>query len=113
VVDPVGGPHAEAALRALRFLGRYIVIGFAAGEIPRLPINQVLLNNRTVVGVDWGAWTMQQPDENRALIADLVAMAADGRLRPTEPVERPLHDVCAVLADLEQRRITGKVVLVP
>lgn len=113
VVDPVGGAHAEPALRALRFLGRYLVIGFAAGEIPRLPINQVLLNNRTVVGVDWGAWTRQQPDENRKLIDELVAMASDGRLRPAEPVERRLDEVREVLTALEGRAITGKVVLVP
>ena len=113
VVDPVGGAHAEPALRALGFLGRYLVIGFAAGEIPRLPINQVLLNNRTLVGVDWGAWTMRAPEENRALIEEIIAMATDGRLRPVEPTARPLADVREVLADLEGRRVTGKIVLVP
>ena len=65
VVDPVGGAHADPALRALRWMGRYLVIGFAAGDIPPLPVNQVLLNNRTVVGVDWGAWTMQAPEGTR------------------------------------------------
>lgn len=113
VVDPVGGAHAEPALRALRFLGRYLVIGFAAGDIPRLPINQVLLNNRTIVGVDWGAWTMQRPDENAALVAELLASAGDGRLRPAEPVARPLEEVREVLAELEGRQVAGKVVLVP
>lgn len=113
VVDPVGGPHAEPALRALKFLGRYLVIGFAAGEIPRLPINQVLLNNRTIAGVDWGAWTMREPEQNRALVAELIDMAAAGRLHPVEPTARPLSEVREVLADLEGRRITGKIVLVP
>jgi NADPH2:quinone reductase len=113
VVDPVGGAHAEPALRALRFMGRYVVIGFASGEIPRLPANQVLLNNRTVVGVDWGAWTMQAPQENRAMLADLLEMVEDERLHPVEPAERPLDDVREVLADLEGRAVTGKVVLVP
>src|SRR3546814_18141745 len=58
-VDPVGDRCAEAALRALGWMGRYLVIGFAGGEIPRLPVNQALLNNRSILGVDWGAWTMQ------------------------------------------------------
>jgi len=113
VVDPVGGAKADAALRALRWGGRYVVLGFASGDIPSLPANQVLLNNRTVVGVDWGAWTFRDADGNRELVAELVSMAADGRLRPVEPVPYSLDDVAACLADLEGRRVTGKCVLVP
>jgi NADPH:quinone reductase len=113
VVDPIGGPLAEAALRALRVGGRFLVIGFASGEIPRLPANQVLLNNRTVVGIDWGAWTMQQPDAHRALLGELMAMVADGRLHPVEPAAYPLDGVSTALADLVERRVVGKVVLVP
>jgi NADPH:quinone reductase len=113
VVDPVGGAKAEAALRALRWGGRYVVLGFASGTIPSLPANQVLLNNRTVVGVDWGASTFRDPAGNDALVAELVGMVADGRLRPVEPVSYPLDDVARCLADLEGRRTTGKAVLVP
>jgi NADPH2:quinone reductase len=113
LVDPVGGPKAEAALRALGWMGRYVVIGFAAGEIPRLPINQVLLNNRTVVGVDWGAWTFRDPAGNAALLAELLGMVGDGRLHPVEPVAYALDDAPRALADLQGRRVTGKVVLVP
>jgi NADPH:quinone reductase len=113
VVDPIGGPLAEAALRALRIGGRFLVIGFASGEIPRLPANQVLLNNRTVVGIDWGAWTMQQPDAHRALLGELMAMVAEGRLHPVEPTAYPLAEVSTALADLVGRRVVGKVVLVP
>ena len=58
VVDTVGGALAEAGLRSLREFGRLVVVGFATGEIPRLPANQVLLRNRTVLGVDWGAWAL-------------------------------------------------------
>ena len=65
VVDAVGGSHAEPALRALRVGGRYLVLGFASGAIPTLPLNHVLLNNRTVVGVDWGGWAFQHLVENR------------------------------------------------
>jgi NADPH2:quinone reductase len=113
VVDPVGGRHAEPALRATRHLGRFCVIGFASGPIPSIPINQVLLNNRTVVGVDWGGWTFKDPLGNRSLIDELMAMVADGRLHPTEPESRPLEDAAAVMEALIDRSITGKVVLVP
>jgi NADPH2:quinone reductase len=113
VVDPVGGRHAEPALRATRHLGRFCVIGFASGPIPSIPINQVLLNNRTLVGVDWGGWTFRDPLGNRALIDELMAMVADGRLHPTVPAARPLADAAAVMEELIDRSVAGKVVLVP
>jgi NADPH2:quinone reductase len=113
VADPVGGAHAEQALRALTVGGRYLVIGFASGEIPRLPANQVLLRNRTVVGVDWGAWAMHSPDDNRTLTAELMAAVDSGRLNPPEPAVYPLDGAPDALADLEGRRVTGKIVLVP
>lgn len=113
VVDPIGGPLAESALRALRVDGRYVVIGFASGEIPRLPANQVLLNNRTVIGVDWGAWTMRDPDGHHTLLAELMALVADERLHPVEPTAYPLDQAATALADLVERRVVGKVVLVP
>ena len=113
LVDPIGGAKAEAGLRALRWMGRFVVIGFAAGEIPRIPLNQVLLNNRTVVGIDWGAWTMRDPAGNRALLDELLTMAADGRVTPVEPQAYPLESAAQALADLQGRRVAGKVVLVP
>lgn len=113
VIDPVGGDKSEAALRALRWGGRFIVIGFASGAIPSLPANQVLLNNRTVVGVDWGAWTGRDAQGNRELIAELLDMVATGRLRPVEPVAYALDDVVSCLRDLETRKLVGKAVLVP
>ncbi len=112
VVDPVGAELAEPALRALRWFGRYVVIGFAGGPIPRLPLNQVLLNNRTIVGVDWGAWAMRTPDVQQALLAELLAMAADGRLHPVEPTTYPLEGAADALDDLLGRRVVGKVALV-
>jgi NADPH2:quinone reductase len=113
VVDIVGGAHAEPALRALRSGGRYLVIGFASGTIPTLPLNQVLLNNRSVVGVDWGGWAMKNPEENAALDAELFALAGRGELHPVEPEAFPLEDAGRVLSDLAGRRIVGKVVLTP
>jgi NADPH2:quinone reductase len=113
VVDPIGGPKAEPALRSLRWGGRYLVVGFAAGEIPRIPLNQVLLNSRMVIGIEWGAWVMRDPAANRALIAELMELVATGRLHPVEPVARPLADAAGVLADLQARRLPGKAVLTP
>lgn len=113
VVDPVGDRFADPALRALRWMGRYLVIGFAGGEIPKLPANQVLLNNRTIVGVDWGAWTMRDPDGNRELLAELMDLAGSGALSPVEPTEYPLDAVVDALTDLQDRKVAGKVVLVP
>ena len=113
VVDPVGGPQAELALRALTVSGRYLVVGFASGEIPRFPANHVLLNNRAVVGVDWGAWAMRNPADNRALTNELMEALNAGRLDPPEPTTYPLDGAAKALADLEGRRVTGKLVLVP
>ena len=89
------------------------MIGFASGPIPAIPVNQVLLNNRTVVGVDWGGWTFKDPLGNRALIDELLGMVADGRLHPTAPAARPLAEAAAVMEGLIDRTVTGKVVLTP
>ncbi|MEU9023951.1 NADPH:quinone oxidoreductase family protein [Actinomadura sp. NPDC048394] len=113
VYDPVGGALADPALRALRERGRYVVIGFASGDIPSLPLNQVLLRNRSVVGVDWGAWSMTHPAEQRALLDELLAMVAEDRLDPVAPRTEPLASAPRVLDDLLNRRVVGKVALLP
>jgi NADPH2:quinone reductase len=113
VVDPVGGRHSEPALRATRAFGRFCVIGFASGPIAAIPLNHVLLNNRTVVGVDWGAWAMTDPGGHRAMLDELIEMVQSGRLHPVEPTERPLDDAAEVMAALIDRTVAGKVVLVP
>lgn len=113
VVDPVGGQHSEPALRTLGEDGRFLVIGFASGEIPRLPANQILLRNRQVVGVDWGAWSMTHGDENQVILEVVMADVATGRLRPVNPTTYPLAEAASALTDLVERRTVGKVVLVP
>jgi NADPH:quinone reductase len=113
VIDPVGGALAEPSLRALGDRGRYCVIGFAAGDIPSIPLNQVLLRNRTVVGIDWGIWAMQHADDQRALLGDLLAMVAGGHIEPVRPNEYPLDDVARALDDLLGRRVVGKIALIP
>ena len=110
--DPIGGELGEVALRALGEDGQYLVIGFVAG-IPQLAANQVLLRNRRVTGVDWGAWAGRHPDENRAMLAAVVDLMASGELDPVEPITYPLHDAAAALRDLADRKVAGKVALVP
>jgi NADPH2:quinone reductase len=112
-VDPVGGDRAAQVLRALRFDGRYVVVGFASGEIPDVPLNQVLLNDRTVIGIDWDLWARNRPAEHAALLAELFALAADGVINPAEPTAYALEDAAIALDDLEHRRVAGKVVLTP
>ena len=113
VVDPIGGELAEQALRASGWLSTYIVIGFASGPIPKFPINLVLLNNRTVIGVDWGAWTGRDPAGQTALLDELMTAVADGKLHPPMPTRVPLDDAAVVLQNALDRKLVGKTVLVP
>ena len=113
VVDPIGGELSDAALRASGWMSSYIVIGFAAGPIPKLPANLVLLNNRTVLGVDWGAWTGRHPEDQANLLEELLAAVGDGRLHPPAPQRAPLAEAGRVLQDALDRRLVGKTVLVP
>lgn len=110
--DPIGGELGETCLRALGEDGQYIVIGFVAG-IPKLPANQVLLRNRRVTGVDWGAWAGRNPVANTALLDEVIAAIDAGTLHPVEPTAYALADASSALADLAARKVAGKVALVP
>lgn len=113
VIDPVGGALSEPALRSLGQNGRYLVVGFASGDIPRLPLNQVLLRNRSIVGVDWGAWAFTHIEEQRAMATELLGMVADGRLQPPAPSLHPLEATASVLQAFLDRQSVGKVAVVP
>jgi NADPH:quinone reductase len=113
VVDPIGGGAAEPSLRALGDGGRYLVIGFASGAIPKIALNQVLLRNRTVLGIDWGVWAMQHGADQQSLLHDLLALVGDGRISPVRPTTYPLDQVGLALDDLLARRVVGKVALIP
>ena len=113
VYDPIGGDAAAACLRALGEDGQYLVVGFASGPIPQLPANQILLRNRRVTGVDWGAWSAAHPDENRSMIGEILDAVAAGHLHPTEPSTFPLARAADALEALSTRRVAGKVALVP
>lgn len=112
VYDPVGGDLAESCLRALAPGGQYLVVGFVAG-IPRLPANHVLLTNRTVVGVDWGAWVGKNQQENAGMLMAVMAEIAAEKLHPVEPVVYPMSRAVEAMRDLQNRKIAGKVALIP
>jgi NADPH2:quinone reductase len=116
VFDPVGGNVAESALRALATGGRFCVVGFASGEIPRLPANIVLLRNRSVVGVDWGDWSREVGGAagNARLLTEVFARVAAGELHPPLPtVVASLSEAGRVLELIGSRRAVGRLVLVP
>jgi len=113
VYDPVGGPYAEPALRSLGWLGRYLVIGFAAGEIPKIPLNLALLKSCDIRGVLWGAWTKREPKAQHALMADIVRWYADGKLSGHVHAIYPLEETAAALKEIAERKPMGKIVLRP
>jgi NADPH2:quinone reductase len=97
VLDPVGGDMAEPALRSLGFGGRYLVVGFASGHIPRLPANHVLLRNRSVIGVEWASWIMENPENLARTIEVVLNRLARGVLHPPQPHLVALDDLPEVL----------------
>ena len=111
IYDPVGGDYSEQALRATAWEGRFLVIGFAAGDIPKVPLNLALLKGASIVGVFWGSWTKHDPAGSRQNFAELGEMFEDGRLRP-RVTTYPLAEYGAALAALAERRAVGKLVLV-
>jgi NADPH2:quinone reductase len=113
VYDPVGGPYAEPAVRALAWGGRFLVIGFAAGEIPKIPINLVLLRSSAIVGVFWGAWAERDPQAHRANMADIARWCAEGKLSAHIHAVYPLEKTAEALKALSDRKVMGKLLLRP
>lgn len=111
--DPVGGPYAEPALRAMGWGGRYLVVGFASGEIPRIPLNLTLLKGCQIVGVFWGMFAMRAPEQNHAHAARVLSWMAEGKLTPHIDRVLPFASAGAALEALEARAVNGKIVLVP
>jgi NADPH:quinone reductase len=97
VLDPVGGPMAEPSLRSLRLGGRYLVVGFAGGQIPSVPTNLVLLRNRSVVGVEWASWIVAYPDQVRAGMEIVLERMRRGVLRVPDPISVPIDELPGVL----------------
>jgi NADPH2:quinone reductase len=113
IYDPVGGEYTEAAFRGIAFGGKHLVIGFAAGDIPKLPLNLALLKVASVVGVFWGAWAGAMPAEHRKNMQEIFDMFEAGKIRPHVAQTFALDDFLRAFDTLSGRKAIGKVVLVP
>jgi NADPH2:quinone reductase len=113
VYDPVGGRYTEPAVRSLAWQGRYLVVGFAAGDIPKLPLNLVLLRSCDIRGVFWGAWTKREPAAQHAIMTDIVQWCAQGKLSAHVHAVYPLAEIATALKVIADRKVMGKIVLVP
>lgn len=113
IYDPVGGPFAEPALRAIAWEGRYLVVGFAAGDIPKPPFNLVLLKGCQVVGVFWGSFAAREIERNTKHLEELIAWRNEGKIRPVVSKTYALANAHQALEALERREVIGKVVVRP
>jgi NADPH2:quinone reductase len=111
IYDAVGGPYTEPAFRSLAWRGRLLVVGFAAGEIPKLPLNLALLKGASVVGVFWGDFTRREPREFAASVRQLGAWFGEGKLRPHVSQTFPLEKAAEALKLMAARQVKGKLVL--
>jgi NADPH:quinone reductase len=112
IYDPVGGPYTEPALRSIAWRGRLLVVGFAAGDIPKIPLNLTLLKGCAIVGVYWGEFTRREPERFAAAMRQLGEWYRDGKITPHVSATFPLERAADALAAMAQRRVVGKVVLV-
>jgi NADPH2:quinone reductase len=113
VYDPVGGSYTEPALRAVGWGGRYLVVGFAAGEIPRIALNLTLLKGSSIVGVYWGEFRQRDMTRSTAELTQLLTWLEQGRIRPIVSAKFPLEDAVSALASVFERRAVGKVIILP
>jgi NADPH2:quinone reductase len=111
IYDPVGGDLFDQAVRSIAWNGRLLVVGFASGRIPDLPVNLALLKGAAVVGVFWGSFAQRQPQDNAANFQQLFGWYAEGKLKPLVSQVYPLSDTAQAINDLGQRKAVGKVVV--
>ncbi|MEX6500889.1 NADPH:quinone oxidoreductase family protein [Pseudomonas zhanjiangensis] len=111
IYDPVGGDLFDAAVRSIAWNGRLLVVGFASGRIPELPVNLALLKGAAVVGVFWGAFAQRQPQDNAANFQQLFAWHSAGKLKPLVSQTYPLEQAAQAIDTLGQRKAVGKVVV--
>ncbi len=110
--DPIGGNYSEPVLRGMAWNGRFLVIGFAAGDIPRIPLNLTLLKGCSIVGVFWGSFTEREPEHNTENLQELLTWFSEGKLKPHISATYPLEHAVEALNDIMNRKVTGKAVLV-
>ncbi|WP_346909198.1 NADPH:quinone oxidoreductase family protein [uncultured Roseibium sp.] len=113
VYDPVGGELAEQALRATAWEGRFLVIGFAAGDIPKIPLNLVLLKGCDIRGVFWGEAVVRDPEGHQNNMRQLLEWVSQGRLNPHVHAIYPLEDISTALDEIAARKVLGKVIITP
>jgi NADPH2:quinone reductase len=113
IYDPVGGEYAEPAFRSIGWRGRYLVVGFANGEIPKLPLNLALLKGASIVGVFWGQHIQREPGLASAALQQIFGWIKDGRVRPHVTKRYALEQTAAALNDMASRRVSGKIVIEP
>jgi NADPH2:quinone reductase len=113
VYDPVGGNYSEAALRDMAWGGRFLVIGFTTGEIPRIPLNLTLLKGCSIVGVFWGSFTARDPKRSQEHLQELLTWLETAKIKPLISATYPLSRAADALNDMMNRKVQGKVVLLP
>ena len=113
VYDPVGGGYTEPAFRSIAWRGRYLVIGFANGDIPKIPLNLPLLKGASLVGVFWGDYARHEPAHNIAAMHELMTWLSEGKIRPHISARYALADTPQALNDMASRKVTGKIVILP
>ena len=112
IYDPVGGDFAEPAFRSIAWRGRYLVVGFASGPIPSLPLNLPLLKGASIVGVFWGDFARREPRANAAMMAELARWYAQGKVKPVIDRTMPMAELKAAYARMGSREVQGKLVMV-
>tara|TARA_R110002012_G_scaffold320402_2_gene543959 strand:- start:68039 stop:68680 length:642 start_codon:yes stop_codon:yes gene_type:complete len=111
IYDPVGGDFSEQAFRGIAWNGRYLVVGFAAGTIPKMPLNLPLLKGASIVGVFWGCFAMSYPKENRGNTMTLMQWYAEGKLKPHIHKIVPLAETKEAMEEMMNRKVKGKMVV--
>lgn len=112
IYDPVGGDFAEPAFRSIAWRGRYLVVGFASGPIPALPLNLALLKGASIVGVFWGEFAKREPEANAAMMGALAQWYAQGKVKPVIDRTMPMAQLHAAYAHMGSRGVMGKLVMV-
>ena len=111
IFDPVGGSFSEAALRAIAWKGRHLIVGFANGEIPKIPVNLTLLKGASIVGVFWGVFAQKEPQKSLANIHQLLTWFSEGKINPHIDKTYSLQDAPKALGDMMDRKVKGKIVI--
>lgn len=112
IYDPVGGDLAEPAFRSIAWRGRYLVVGFAAGEIPALPFNLPLLKGASIVGVFWGEFARREPKSNMAMMTELAQWYGQGKIKPVIDRTMPMAELKSAFVHMGSRAVKGKLVMV-